>query len=66
MCKSYEMLYEEATNKYIETIRNYNEMIKKYNETATTPYDEYQALETEYIDYNNDNIFLGKPAENNE
>lgn len=65
MCKSYQMLYEEATNNYIETITNYNNMIKKYNETAATPYSELEMIEKEYIDYNQDNVFLGKPEEDN-
>ena len=63
MCKSYKLLYEESTNIYIETITTYNDILKKYNETATTPYEEIELLEKEYIDYNNDNVFLGKPKE---
>lgn len=65
MCKSYQMLYEEATNTYIETLTNYNNMIKTYNETAEQHFSEYEMLEKEYIDYNKDNTFLGKPKEDN-
>lgn len=63
MCKSYGMLYEEATNTYIETLTNYNNMIKKYNETAEKKFSEHEMLEKEYIDYNHDNSYLGKPKE---
>lgn len=65
MCKSYRMLYEESTNTYVMIFTKYNNNIKNYNQTATTPYSEFEMIQKEYIDYNQDNIFLGKPEEDN-
>lgn len=65
MCKSYRMLYEESTNTYVMIFTKYNNNIKNYNETASTPYNEFEMIKKEYIDYNKDNIFLGRPEEDN-
>ena len=63
MCKSYKMLYEEITNIYVSNLTKYNNNIKNYNQTLGTTYEEFTMIQTEYIDYDKDGNYLGKPTE---
>ena len=63
VCRSYKMLYEDVVNTYITNVNEYNNKIKTYNETAATPYNEFEPIKKEYIDYDKDGSYLGKPNE---
>lgn len=62
MCDSYQLTYEKMINVFLDDIVAYNNLIKSYNEWAGE--EKYQLFTsqyvTDYIDYNNDNIYDGK------
>lgn len=63
MCQGSKLLYEESVNVYVATVKTYNSKINEYNETATTKYNEVELIIKDYIDYNKDNGYLGKPKD---
>ena len=63
VCRSYKMLYEDVVNRYVANVSEYNSKIRSYNETAQTPYNEFEMIQKEYIDYDKDKIYWGKPTE---
>lgn len=62
MCDSYQLTYEKMINVFLEDIATYNNLIQSYNEWVGE--EKYQIFTsqyvTDYIDYNNDNIYDGK------
>ena len=63
VCRSYKMLYEDVVNRYVANLNEYNSKIRTYNETADTPYNEFEMVQKDYIDYDKDRNYWGKPTE---
>lgn len=65
-CSNYKKTYESIINTLVNDIQIYNEQIGKYNEWVKEENNIYETKEkyiskySNYIDYNNDNVFSGK------
>ncbi|MBQ2873306.1 MAG: hypothetical protein IJE89_04845 [Bacilli bacterium] len=59
ICNSYQMIYEKLINLYISDINIYNNKITSYNEYKSESINLFELIHTDYIDYNNDNIYEG-------
>lgn len=59
-CANYRQLYEAVNNEYIANVARYNDKIKEYNLTAEESYTSFEAIRSEYIDFDGDGVYHGR------
>ena len=64
ICNSYKGIYEKVVNLYVNDLNNYNNLITKYNEYNEEKLPLYEMVHKDYIDYDNDSVFLGRNDSN--